>query len=115
MKLLLLVLLTSSWTYAFENTDDFINEINNKQNLWTAGRNFDPDTPLEQIHGLLGLRSLSKEIFESIPVIKYDIDDEMPESFDARTKWSKCNTISEVADQSACGSCWVSKIKCALY
>merc|ERR1711935_702177 len=29
-----------------------------------------------------------------------------PASFDSRTEWSKCESISEVRDQSSCGSCW---------
>lgn len=29
-----------------------------------------------------------------------------PASFDARTNWSNCESISEVRDQSSCGSCW---------
>lgn len=30
----------------------------------------------------------------------------MPENFDSREKWSKCESIKEVRDQSSCGSCW---------
>jgi len=29
-----------------------------------------------------------------------------PESFDSRTEWASCESIQEVRDQSACGSCW---------
>ncbi|RCN47337.1 hypothetical protein ANCCAN_06625 [Ancylostoma caninum] len=33
-------------------------------------------------------------------------DEEPPESFDARVKWPKCDTIGFIRDQSNCGSCW---------
>ncbi|KHJ83204.1 papain family cysteine protease [Oesophagostomum dentatum] len=31
---------------------------------------------------------------------------DIPESFDAREKWSYCKSISLIRDQSKCGSCW---------
>lgn len=31
----------------------------------------------------------------------------IPDEFDARTKWSNCPSISEIRDQGGCGSCWV--------
>lgn len=33
-------------------------------------------------------------------------DDDLPESFDARTAWPNCPTIGEIRDQGSCGSCW---------
>ncbi len=33
---------------------------------------------------------------------------DLPESFDSRMQWPNCPTISEIRDQGACGSCWVS-------
>ncbi|KHJ94886.1 hypothetical protein OESDEN_05180 [Oesophagostomum dentatum] len=32
-----------------------------------------------------------------------DLDDPIPESFDAREKWPDCSSISFIRDQSACG------------
>ncbi|CAH8559778.1 unnamed protein product [Schistosoma guineensis] len=32
--------------------------------------------------------------------------DELPKSFDARVEWPHCPSISEIRDQSSCGSCW---------
>jgi len=29
-----------------------------------------------------------------------------PDSFDSRTQWPKCTSISTIRDQSNCGSCW---------
>jgi len=34
------------------------------------------------------------------------IIDAIPATFDARTAWPKCDSIKEIRDQSACGSCW---------
>ncbi|GMT14214.1 hypothetical protein PFISCL1PPCAC_5511, partial [Pristionchus fissidentatus] len=30
----------------------------------------------------------------------------LPSSFDAREKWSKCQSIHQISNQGACGSCW---------
>jgi cathepsin B len=29
-----------------------------------------------------------------------------PASFDSRTQWPKCTSLSEIRDQANCGSCW---------
>lgn len=31
---------------------------------------------------------------------------DIPEEFDSRTNWDKCQSIKEIRDQSGCGSCW---------
>lgn len=31
---------------------------------------------------------------------------DLPDNFDARDAWPKCDSIKEVRDQSNCGSCW---------
>lgn len=36
---------------------------------------------------------------------------DLPESFDARTKWPKCNSIGRVYDENACSASWVNLIK----
>ena len=33
-------------------------------------------------------------------------NDDLPENFDSREKWSYCESIKEIRDQSKCGSCW---------
>lgn len=33
-------------------------------------------------------------------------DSDIPENFDSRTNWNDCQSIKEIRDQSACGSCW---------
>ncbi|TPP66203.1 Cathepsin B4 [Fasciola gigantica] len=43
------------------------------------------------------------------PTVRYQVSDsDLPESFDARKQWPNCPSISEIRDQSSCGSSWVS-------
>nr|CAH7726466.1 unnamed protein product [Callosobruchus chinensis] len=86
-------------------SDEYIKYLNSKQLPWKAGRNFDKDIPLSQIQGLLGLRtSDAPSTLETI--YHEDNGEDLPEEFDARKQWSKCESIKEIRDQSACGSCW---------
>jgi cathepsin B len=32
--------------------------------------------------------------------------EDLPESFDPRDKWPKCESLFEIRDQANCGSCW---------
>lgn len=36
----------------------------------------------------------------------WQINNALPDEFDAREKWPDCMTIQEIRDQSVCGSCW---------
>nr|CAH7730635.1 unnamed protein product [Callosobruchus chinensis] len=36
----------------------------------------------------------------------WDLGQPIPEEFDARQKWSNCESIKEIRDQGNCGSCW---------
>ncbi|TPP60838.1 cathepsin B [Fasciola gigantica] len=41
------------------------------------------------------------------PTVRHYVSDsDLPESFDARVQWPDCPSISEIRDQSKCGSCW---------
>eukprot|EP01006_Ploeotia_vitrea_P020729 TRINITY_DN53022_c0_g1_i1.p1 TRINITY_DN53022_c0_g1~~TRINITY_DN53022_c0_g1_i1.p1 ORF type:complete len:120 (+),score=1.31 TRINITY_DN53022_c0_g1_i1:239-598(+) len=35
-----------------------------------------------------------------------DMLNDIPESFNAKDKWTNCPSISEIRDQANCGSCW---------
>lgn len=44
----------------------------------------------------------------NLPMVNHDISAiTLPESFDARDKWSYCPSISKIYDQKNCGSCWM--------
>lgn len=79
--------------------------------MWTAGRNFDEDTPISVFHSLLGAKMLPEHIKRDVPEIHHDTDEEsIPDSFDARIQWHNCKVISNVGDQSACAASWVRKL-----
>lgn len=110
MKTFVCIVLALTCVSAHQNLDDLINEINSKQDLWVAGKNFH-DTPLSELTGLLGSKKLPETIKKTVPVVEHKISAaDIPKSFDARTNWPQCKSIKEIRDQSACGSCWVSEI-----
>ncbi|WKY10595.1 hypothetical protein Q1695_002728 [Nippostrongylus brasiliensis] len=47
-----------------------------------------------------------KYVAEGPDVEEIIIDADIPDSFDARTQWPACQSISTIRDQSDCGSCW---------
>lgn len=108
MKTVLGIILIVTWARASPNLDNFIEEINSKQNHWRAGKNFN-GVSLSRLHGLTGTKKLPEDVLKTIPVMTHDIDEsDIPESFDAREKWPMCESIGKVRDQSSCDSDWVS-------
>ncbi|KAK7091125.1 cathepsin B-like [Littorina saxatilis] len=86
-------------------TDEEIVYINKVQSSWKAGRNFHPDFPVKKLMGVDYDASL-KFTLETMPVKESFTGMDLPDTFDARTKWTNCPTLKEVRDQGACGSCW---------
>uniref|UniRef100_A0A7I4XUK3 Pept_C1 domain-containing protein n=2 Tax=Haemonchus contortus TaxID=6289 RepID=A0A7I4XUK3_HAECO len=43
-----------------------------------------------------------------------DDGDDIPESFDARTHWPNCSSLTHIRDQADCGSCWAVSTASAL-
>lgn len=86
-------------------SDEFIQKINAQKSTWTAGRNFDPNTPISQLRSLAGVRADNKK-FRPKSYVYHQLKD-IPESFDAREQWPECPIIGQIRDQSNCGSCWV--------
>ncbi|KAK9887120.1 hypothetical protein WA026_020568 [Henosepilachna vigintioctopunctata] len=85
-------------------SDEFINKINSLGTTWTAGRNFDANTPRSHIKALLGVKPRLGKV---LPVKREKLGAEnLPESFDSREKWPACASLKVVRDQSTCGSCW---------
>ncbi|XP_074038847.1 cathepsin B-like [Leptinotarsa decemlineata] len=86
-------------------SDEFIDYINSQQTTWTAGRNFDKNTPVSHIRNLLG--AIKSPVPRSARnVFLHSEDTPIPESFDSRENWPNCQIIRVIKDQSSCGSCW---------
>nr|ABX45136.1 cathepsin B-like cysteine protease 2 [Callosobruchus maculatus] len=86
-------------------SDEYIEQLNSKNLPWKAGRNFERDTSLYNIQRLLSVGTINPPSeFETI--FHEDDGKDLPEEFDARKQWSKCESIKEIRDQSGCGSCW---------
>jgi len=85
---------------------DIIRQVNsNPASTWVAGvnRRFSKAT-IAEAQRYLGVK---KNGFK-LPEKKIAVDvNAIPASFDARVQWGKmCPSVSEIRDQSACGSCW---------
>jgi len=58
----------------------------------------------EQIKTMLGVLPGKRPFVpRGTPIV---MNGAVPTAFDARTNWPKCSVISQIRDQSACGSCW---------
>jgi len=86
---------------------NIIRQVNsNPKSTWKAGVNARfAKTTLGDAKRLMGVKKNGFKLpVKKMP--KYSASD-LPTSFDARTQWgSQCPSVSEVRDQSACGSCW---------
>ena len=66
-----------------------------------AGKNFDGYT-LEYVRRLMGVHKDNKKY--RLPTVRHTVENlVIPESFDARTQWPNCPSISEIRDQGSCG------------
>lgn len=79
--------------------DQFINEINSKAHSWKAGRNFHLNTDIKVLKKMLSVHSDAHKF--RLPEILHDESKaiELPETFDARVKWPKCQSIRDIRDQ----------------
>lgn len=99
-----------------ERLQKISNEINSQKLNWSAEvpqkfinqseesiRNF-----LNRSHRQKNSTIFRNKYFSSLkPKIHGDeFISKTPDEFDARQKWPKCKSISEISDQSNCGSCW---------
>ena len=89
-------------------TDDVIDYINNVAKPgWTAGRNFhEHELPLLKALACVNVTANGEYMRLNMPEKDMSIRRGLPETFDAREKWSKCASLREIRDQGRCGSCW---------
>lgn len=80
--------------------------VNRSNTTWTAE---DPsrfnNINLSAIKKLMGFKQTPISPENQVSFTAEELAD-VPASFDSRTQWPKCESIKEVRDQSACGSCW---------
>lgn len=86
-------------------SEHIITTVNSLQSQWVAGHNsrFEGKT-IGDIKNLLG--AWREPLDKKLPVKQMLLAENIPENFDSRTAWPKCTSISEIRDQSNCGSCW---------
>lgn len=87
------------------NSDESINYLNSKQDKWVAGHNsrFE-NTSYGDFSKTLGSPRIG---YQNLKSKRYNAKDfVIPKSFDARTEWGFCSSISTIRDQGSCGSCW---------
>lgn len=86
-------------------SDEMVEYINNLGTTWKAGHNKRMRSlSMNVIRGMMGVLPNSPVKLEV--VTNEHITNDLPDEFDARKQWPQCPSISEVRDQSACGSCW---------
>jgi cathepsin B len=90
-------------------SEEMVTFINGKQTTWTAGHNsLFEGKDLSFAKKLCGT-FMDKPAHIKLPVKTFEgilEDSAVPDNFDAREAWPNCQSIKEVRDQSACGSCW---------
>ncbi|KAJ2946093.1 hypothetical protein O0L34_g5014 [Tuta absoluta] len=89
-------------------SDEFIDMINMINTTWKAGRNFLEDTPFDHIENLMGALDLDDGYDSKLSDQSHSdaVIADLPEYFDARSKWPNCPSLNEIRDQGSCASCW---------
>ena len=93
---------------AEETIGQILQKLANTEKSWSSGPNvkFPVDKKPSDFKHLFGSLEIPKHLDLpekwSLPKPLFAV----PESFDPRVEWPNCPSLSEIRDQSACGSCW---------
>jgi len=88
-------------------TVELVNKINIQGGTWRAGMNKGSSVAtatVEEVKRMLGVKKggpkLPRKTYGNVDV------GALPTQFNSITNWPHCPSISQIRDQSACGSCW---------
>lgn len=90
-------------------SEQYVDNLNRQNLSWKAKRYLDESwttKDLMRFFGVLPDHKLNGRGLDYRLKLKSGTT-KIPEFFDAREKWSECESIGMVRDQSTCGSCWV--------
>jgi len=94
--------MVASQAVAFE---DIVNAVNAGNHGWEAqipGKFANVD----DVKNFLGAFVPGDEQYETSEVVDFEVNMDVPDSFDSAENWPMCSVIANVRDQSSCGSCW---------
>lgn len=95
-----------------QNLQKIAEKVNSMNTTWKAElpERFINQSKEQVQRSMMPIEFVSKSLRATPDLVKKVFTDEeiaaTPDSFDSRTAWPKCESIAEVRDQSACGSCW---------
>lgn len=96
-------------TYA-DRLQEIADQVNSMNTTWKAGRNLKWENQTKE--SMISFM-MPSELHKSRPTrpgmkVTHPLSmvNSAPASFDSRTAWPDCESLREVRDQSACGSCW---------
>jgi len=114
LVVMLMVVVSSSTAVLAEVmvTPEFVEATNQK--IQALGKKWKASTDVghvlsgatrEDVKGLCGVKGSKKKLPRKT-FTKEQLSVPIPKSFSSTENWPNCSTISKIADQSACGSCW---------